>query len=587
MKFSEFAKYLQQLNSTTLRNEIVKTLSELFKKSSEKDIKIICYLLLGELAPSYQGIELNIAEKLMMQVIAKSFEVDINKVKSLFKKTGDLGDVAFTLSKTKENLISNLSIEDVYNKLLAITKQTGEGSQEKKITEMSDLLKQLDSLSIKFVIRIPIGKLRLGFSEATILDALSVLVCGDKSCRSIIEDAFNVTADIGGIAFIVKTKGINGLKNIEAVPGIPIRPSLAERVPTVEEILQKVGKPAAVEPKFDGFRIGIHLWHHNKIKEVKLFSRNGENMTFMFPDIVAAVKKLNVDSIILDGEAMGFNPKTNKFVSFQETVQRKRKYNILEMAQKLPLKVIVFDILYLNGKSLLNEKFVERRKILEKIFKNFKQINLVLNQQILSSDPNEIIKEREKVLNEGLEGLVIKNLEAPYQAGKRGFHWIKFKASAEALQKARSGGGGLLDTVDCLVMAAYSGKGKRAQFGFGGFLLGVRQGENYYTISKLGSGLSEEQFKEINKIIKPLIIDDKPANYVVIKDEKPDVWLEPRIVLEILADEITLSPKHTAGSQEGRGFSLRFPRLVRFRTDKNPEDITTVAEIKKLYKTQK
>ncbi len=358
--------------------------------------------------------------------------------------------------------------------------------------------------------------------------------------------------------------------------------------------MEKAGPKVGVEKKLDGFRTQIHLWTRGN-RNVTLFSRNLENTTNMFPEIVGAAKRLNVKSIILDGETIGYDSKTGKFLPFQETVQRKRKYDIAKFAKKIPLSIFIFDVLYLDGKSLLDLPFKKRREILEKLFKNAGEKGAFrLSSQKITDDPKVIAAELKRGLSSGLEGIVVKNLSRPYEAGSRGFHWIKLKAASAALEELRGGAKKgktqLLDTIDCLLMGAYKGRGKRAGFGVGGFLLGVRGEDNkYYTISRLGTGLSDEQFREAKKRIEKIKSREIPKDYVTDKESFPDIWVLPALVVEILADEITLSPRHTAGRKKtgGRGYSLRFPRLVRFRDDKNPEDATTINEIEKLYKQQK
>ena len=381
---------------------------------------------------------------------------------------------------------------------------------------------------------------------------------------------------------------------------------MAERLKNIEEVIEKAGPEVGVERKLDGFRTQIHIWHEKGKSDfprevglpdtvkVALFSRNLENTTTMFPEIVKAAGELHLKSAILDGETIGFNPKTGKFLPFQETVQRKRKYDIAEFVKKVPLSIFIFDVLYLDGKSLLDLPFKKRRELLEKIFERAgEKGTLRLSPQKITDDPEVIRKELRESLNAGLEGLVAKNLETKYEAGNRGFHWIKLKAASAALGELRGGAKKgktqLLDTVDCLLMGAYKGKGKRTNFGVGGFLLGVRgEDDKYYTISRLGTGLSDEQFREAKKRIEKIKSREMPKNYVADKESFPDIWVRPSLVIEILADEITLSPRHTAGRKKDgrRGYSLRFPRLVRFRDDKNSEDATTVTEIAQLYKKQ-
>lgn len=593
MKFSELSKYLKELEETPSRNKITEILAEVFKKASKDEIDKICYLLLGRIAPQYKSIEFNFAEKMMTRAIAKAFRGNVGDVVREYKKRGDLGDVVEENAKLKTQM-SKLSVGEVYEKLYKMAMESGGGSQERKIGAVVGLLKELDPLSAKYIARIPIGKLRLGFSDITMLDALSLMEVGDKSKRKEIESAYNVTADIGRIAVRVKKGGIGSLGRIEAEPGVPIRPALAERLPTAEKIIEKVGPKVAVEPKYDGFRLQLHLFSKRGQKQIMLFSRNHENVTAMFPEIVAAGKKLHLGSAIFDGEAIGYNPKTKKFLPFQETVQRKRKYGIAQKAKEMPLKVFIFDALYLNGKSLMHEPFVKRRKILENVLKTGGD-TIALTQQKAISDPGDLRLLFNTYSKEGLEGIVAKKLDMAYQAGGRGFHWVKFKKYTGLGKETK----GLADTIDCVLMGAYRGRGKRAGFGYGGFLLGVPgpQGK-YYSLSNLGTGLTDEQFRGMKKMVDKIKVSKMPKEYVVDKTIAPDVWAEPKIVLEILADEITLSPRHTAGrdrparhATQGvaggdrvRGYSLRFPRLIRVRDDKNPEQATSVKEVEKLYR---
>jgi DNA ligase-1 len=570
MLFKDLASYLEKLEKTSSRNEITVILAELFKKSDPSEIDKTVYLLSGRLAPNYKGINFAIAEKMMFRVLAKAYSTEAEKVRQEFKKKGDLGVVAEELAKGSRGG-SGISVTDAYGEMLKAALESGEASQERKVDDMSKLLGKVDPLSARYVARIPVGNLRLGFSDMTILDALSVMIKGDKSARKEIEAAFNVNVDIGMIAQKVKAKGLSALKNIDPVPGTPLRPSLCERLPSAEKILEKVGSPLAVEPKYDGFRSQVHIFKENGQKKIAIFSRNLESTTAMFPDLVEAVKKINVESAILDGEAIGYDLKTDKFLPFQETIQRKRKHGVEEAAKNLPLRLFVFDILSKDGKSLLDLPFIERRKILLDTIPN-KPGNIEVTRQEIVSDPDKIRDLIKQFLGEGLEGAVIKKLEAPYKTGARGYHWVKYKKTTEA---------GVADTIDCLVMGVNKGKGKRAGFGVGAFLVGIRDGNKFKTVSKIGTGLTDEQWKELEARSKKLEVGERPKEYEVDKNLEPDVWMRPSLVVEILADEITKSPIHTAG------LALRFPRLIKFRDDKNPDQATTLGELRKLFEMQK
>lgn len=338
MKFSRLAAFFAKLEATTSRNEIAGTLADLFREAKEDEIAKICYLALGELVPTYRGIEFSIAEKMLLKALAVAYNTPASQVQARYKNKGDLGDTAEILALNIAPK-QELTVADVYERLMEIAKESGTGSQERKIRKTSDLLVSLDPLSAKFVARILIAKLRLGFSDITMLDALSFMIKGDKSGRMAIEQAFNITADIGEIASKVKRGGLSALAQLNPKPGVPIRPSLTERIPDMRDIIRKLGPIVAVEPKLDGLRTQIHLWSKGGKKHVVIFSRNLENTTHMFPEIVKAAQGLAVSSAIFDGEAIGYDPKSGRFAAFQETVQRKRKHGIDEMVKKIPLAI--------------------------------------------------------------------------------------------------------------------------------------------------------------------------------------------------------------------------------------------------------
>ena len=567
MKFSQLADYLEKLEKTASRNEITQILADLFKDADPEETDKIVYLVLGQLAPNYKGIVLNLAERMMVRVIAQAFDEDVNKVRTLYKQKGDLGNVAAELNQRKD---SSISVIEVFDKLMAIANESGEGSQERKVSLMAKLLGDLDGLSGRYVSRIPVGKLRLGFSDMTILDALSFMLRGDKSARVEIEKAFNVSVDIGRIAKLIKAKGLAGVNKIEPLPGTPIRSSLCERLPSAEKILEKVGGKVYIEPKYDGFRSQVHIFEEKGERKVLIFSRNLESTTAMFPDLVEAAKKIKVKNAIFDGEAIGYDEKTDRFLPFQETIQRKRKHGVAEAAVNFPLRLFVFDVLYKDGQSLMGEPFALRRKVLEKI--NFGDHKIEIARQDTVSDPEVIRDFIKKYLSEGLEGAVIKKIDAPYKAGARGYHWVKYKKTTEK---------GVADTIDCLVLGINRGKGKRVGFGAGAFLVGIKDGSKFKSVSKIGTGLTDEQWREIDRRTRALAVKEKPAEYDVHKNLSPDTWVRPSLVVEILADEITRSPIHTAG------LALRFPRLIKFRDEKEPKDATTIKELTKLYEMQK
>jgi len=580
MKFSTLASYFEKLEATSKRLELIDILSKLFKESKAEEIGKICYLIQGRVAPFFEPTEIGMAESTIAQAVARTYGKDKNSVLKLYRQKGNFGLAAVQLATNAKRLTTKaLSVAEVFEELLEIAKFSGEGTVEKKISTLSDLLKELDPISVKHVVNIPLGTLRLGIGDPTVLDALSLAKHGDKSLRPVLEDAYNKTSDLGYVAENFFKHGEKGIRDIKLVVGKPIRPALAERLPSAEEVIKRVGQKFAAEPKFDGFRVQVH----KDGKSVQLYSRNLENTTHAFPDLVkGVVEEVKAKTAILEGEAIAYNLQTEEFLPFQETTKRRRKYKIEEMAKKLPLVMFAFDLLLLNGKDITSEPYSQRRKKLEKILSKENRIIRLAEERILHK-ADEILKFFNEAISEGLEGLMIKKLDSPYQAGGRGFHWIKFK---------RSQAGELTDTVDCVLLGVYSGRGKRTGFGVGGLLVGIydEKRDEFVTISRVGTGLTDEEFRKVNEISQHLKLNRKPAR--VNSKIEPTFWVEPKVVLEIFADEITRSPIHTAGEDPsagsgGVGYALRFPRLVKFReADKRPEDATTVSEIEKMYKQQ-
>jgi DNA ligase-1 len=343
---------------------------------------------------------------------------------------------------------------------------------------------------------------------------------------------------------------------------------LAQRLKSATDMIEKMGE-VSVEPKYDGLRVLIHF---KKDKFIKAFTRNLNDVSPMFPELEKLFEATTSKELILDAEAVGLDETTKKLADFQTTMQRRRKHEISETAHKIPLIFNIFDILYKDSQSLIGEEYLVRRKILGDTIKENKVFKLT--PYLLTSDPKVIVAEHKKQIDAGLEGIIVKRANSTYVPGRTGFRWVKMKEVEEATGK-------LSDTIDCVVMGFTSGQGKRISFGVGQFLAGVADGDNFKTITKVGTGLTDDQFKELSKRLKHLVVKDMPALYQVHKDLTPDFWVEPSVVVELAADDLTVSPKHTAG------YAMRFPRLVKFRDDKSPKQATTIEEVKKLYKLQK
>ncbi|MFH0898757.1 MAG: ATP-dependent DNA ligase [bacterium] len=580
MKFFEVAEVFEQLEKESKRLKITELLADLLRKATPDEAAIIAYLSLGSLRPTYLTTQFNFAQKSMVKVIATLLDKSDVTVVKYGHKSGDLGSI---ISEQFQNRVhKHLSLKDVNNKLLEFLEISGIGSQEKKDKELLALLKDLDPLSGKYVVRIILGHLRLGFSDMTLLDAFSWMEHKDKSIRKKLEDAYNICVDIGEIVKILKENELKGIEKISITPGIPIRPAAAERAPDAKAILKKIG-PCVAQPKLDGFRLQVHIDKTKRKHIIRFFSRNLQDMSAMFPELYEAIQECKVETFVGEGEAIAYDTSTKSFLPFQETVKRKRKYDIEKVAQDFPLKLYFFDLLYLNGESYLDKSHEDRRQALANIIqtkKVEKEEVLFLVEEKKIKDTDALEKYFMENISSGLEGLVVKRPDAVYQPGKRNFNWIKLK---------RQESGSLEDTIDCVILGYYFGRGKRASFGIGALLVGIydKKHDVFVTVAKVGTGLTDKQWKEQKKMCDDIKVQNKPHDVECAKELYPDIWVSPKIVCVIRADEITRSPLHTAGAtKDEAGFALRFPRLMDYRSDKAATDATTVKELKELFDIQ-
>ncbi|HEV2415695.1 MAG TPA: ATP-dependent DNA ligase [Candidatus Dormibacteraeota bacterium] len=570
MTFAELSKFLDRLESTRSRKELVQTLSELYSKASPDEIQPMTYLIQGRLAPFFEPIEIGMGDKLVMAAIAQAAERPVAEISKMFDKLGDLGLVAEEVAVKPRS--KPPSITQVHERLMEIANSSGPGSVEKKRTSFASLLSDLDAGSAKHLVRIALGRLRLGIGDPTVLEALSFAKKGDKSLRPVLEAAYNRTSDLGLIARTFWVEGEKGVEALKITVGRPLRPQLAERLPNPDAVIKKLG-PVVVQPKYDGVRVQIH----KKGSEVRVFSRNLEDYSQMFIELVTAAKKLKDRTLILDGEAIGYNPQSEEYLAFQQTASRRRQHGIKEAAASTPLVAFVFDVLFRNGKDLTALSYEERYALLDAILDDSK---VLLPTPLARTDSAEALTTTLlDNISKGLEGVVVKRMDSPYQAGARNFNWVKLK---------RTSSGQLNDTVDLVLLGYYFGKGKRTDFGLGALLAGVYDAEHdrFETITKIGTGLSDAGWREIHQRADKLQVPEKPARVYSLLT--PDVWLEPEVVVEVLADEITPGTNHTAGKVgEGPGYALRFPRIISFRSgDKRPEDATSVKEIIEMYQQQ-
>jgi len=489
MLFSQLSSYFEKLEATSSRLALIDILADLFKHSSEAEIEKIIYLSQGRIAPFFEATEIGMAEKQVAQAIASAFNSTKQDVLKLYGEVGDMGEAAMQIVRgpVKSNpsrqgsLFASLkvhavgspssfatprkkiTVSDVFEILTQIAKTQGLGTVEKRQVLLSDLLRKSDSNSVRYLVRIPLGNLRLGIGDPTILDGLAKAKLGDKSKRKLLEGAYNRTSDLGLIAKTLWEKGLAAVIKLQVVVGKPIRSELCERLPNAEKAIEKM-EIVSVQPKYDGFRVQIH----KDGDKVSMFSRNLENMTHMFPELIeGTLKQIKTKTAILDTEALAYQPESEEFLPFQETTKRRRKYGIEEMTKTLPLKAFVFDILYKDGKSLIDKPLSERLVILKQ--------TLIINGTLIPAKTQTVRDAKtlniilEDSISKGLEGVVIKKLESPYEAGGRNFNWVKLK---------RQQSGELNDTLDCVILGYVFGKGKRTAFGAGALLVGVYDDKN-------------------------------------------------------------------------------------------------------------
>jgi len=577
MLFSRLAEVFNQLEKTSKRLEMFEILSEFLKKSSKHEIDKVIYLCEENLLPSFYGIEMGMADKMAIKAIASASNKSASEIESLYKKLGDLGLVAEKILEKKRIALLKPKAQDiteVYDLLTKIAKTSGEGSVEHKANMLSGLYLNLSPLEAKYVTRFVLGRLRLGIGDPTIMDSLSKALTGDRmKLRKDIERAYNLCSDLGLVGKVLFEKGIPGLKQFKVKLGFPIRMALAERLATSEDIIKKIGK-CAVETKYDGLRLQIMKDN----EKIEIFSRNHEKMTHMFPDIINGIKnQVKAKTIVIEGEAVAFNEETSELLPFQVTITRKRKYDIEATAKELPLVLFAFDILYLNGKDLTQEPYFKRTKLLENSIK--KGFTIRLAEKIITDNPKILEKFFEENIEKGAEGIIAKRLDAEYQAGARNFNWIKLKRSYK---------GELQDTVDVVIVGYFRGKGLRTKLGIGALLGAVydKKQDEFRTIAKIGSGLTEENWIKLRKMLDEIKTEAKPKR--VDSLIKPDVWISPKYVFTIMADEITKSPMHTCcRHNDDIGFALRFPRIQGWIRDKKPDDATSTYEIEKMFSMQR
>jgi len=587
MLFEVLVKALDSAERTTSRTQLTSILVDLFKKSESDIIDKVIYLLQGKLWPDWAGLpELGVGVKLLIKAMSKAFNVKENDIEALYVKLGDSGKVAEYLKSTRPSQVSGglakfiqkaevtkLTVVEVYDTLAKVALAVGEGSRDVKINLIASLLSKATPLEAKYIARLVEGRLRLGIGDATIMDALSITFTGSSLNRQLVEYAYNVRADLGNVAKILATKGLDGLKGIAPTPGIPIRPMLAERLSDPQEILDKTGGLALVEYKYDGERAQIHKTGD----KVLIFSRRLENITHQYPDVAELAKEnVKASEAIVEGEIVCVDPDTGAMRPFQELMHRKRKHDIHDAVREYPVAVYLFDALYVDGVNLISEPIKTRREVLTKVVVENERFRL--SEALTVSSAPDLEKFFLKAVEEGAEGVMVKAMHAQsvYQAGARGWLWIKYKRDYKSE---------MTDTVDLVVVGAFKGRGRRGGK-IGALLVAAYDPDTdtFQTVCKVGSGFTDEDLNKLDELISPYAIEHKHPR--VVSEMEPDIWTVPALVIEVLGAELTLSPQHTCcrgAVKKGAGISIRFPRFIRWREDKGPEDATTTKELVEMY----
>ena len=578
MDYSKIAEKYEELEGISGRNEMTRVLASLLKETPRDELPLLVYLTQGRLRPDYEGVELGLAEKLALRVVSSATGLSAERVYSAYIKHGDIGTAAAELLETRGQgtlFSEKLTLKRVYETLLRIARQSGSGSVDLKLKELGSLLSDATPSEAKFIMRTVTGELRLGVADYTVLDAAASAFLGGKSERGAIERAYNVHPDLGYVVAQVAESGLRGVQAIRVEVGVPIRPMLAERLSTATAIVKKMGeKVVAAEYKLDGERLQIHKDEGS----VELFSRRLESITGNYPDAVELVREhVKPGKAILEAEVVAINEDTGEYLPFQELMHRRRKHGVEQAVRDYPVALNFFDILYADA-DITEKPYTYRRKKLLDMVDETERTRLV--PAIRSSDPAKIEAFMEEAIENGCEGLMLKDPASSYRAGARGFAWIKLK------REYRSE---LTDTIDLVVIGAFHGRGRRAGT-YGTYLLGTYDEKRalYTSVAKIGTGFSDADLERIPVLLRPYESHVKPAD--VESNLVPDAWFRPNMVIETIAQELTLSPIHTAAMgriRQGAGISLRFPKFTgRIRDDKGPEDATTVEEIIGMYRRQ-
>ncbi|XP_028186713.1 DNA ligase 1-like isoform X3 [Glycine soja] len=567
---------ISQESKRIVITDIVCNLLRTVMHCTPEDLVKVVYLSANRIAPAHEGVELGIGEASITKALAEAYGTNEAWIKTQYQKKGDLGLVAKE-SRSSQPMIMMfkpevLTIRKVFNTFRLIAKEYGKESQEKKKNHMKALLVSATDCEPQYLIRLLQSKLRIGYAEKTLLAALGQAAVYTEEhsklppdiqspleeASNIVKQVYSVLPDYDKIISALLTEGLWMLpKKCNFTPGVPIGPMLSKATKGVSEILNKFQDVEfTCEYKYDGERAQIHYLENGS---VEIYSRHAERNTGKFPDVVAAVsrlKKPTVSSLILDCEIVAYDRQTQTIRSFQALSTRARK-NVEMEDIKVDVCIFAFDLLYLNGQALLQENLRVRR---EHLYASFEEEPgfLQFATTITSNDVEEIQKFLDQAVGASCEGLIIKTLneDATYEPLKRSLNWLKLKKDYMD---------NIGDSLDLVPIAAFHGRGKRTGV-YGAFLLACYDSDNeeFQSICKIGTGFSEAVLEERSSSLRSKVIPKPKAYYRFGESINPDVWFEA-----------------------SEGISLRFPRLLRVRPDKSPEQASSSEQVAEMYNAQK
>jgi DNA ligase-1 len=581
MEYGELAEVYNKLEGTAKRLEKTSIISGLLKKTDSDELSAIMLLLQGRIYPPWDERKIGVASRLVLKAINIASGVDAVEIEEEWKQSGDLGLTAEKIISSKKQITlfsASLDIKKVFDNFVKLASMEGEGSVDQKVKLIAELLTSARPLEAKYIVRTVLEDLRVGVGEGSVRDAIvwaflypveynkeeNDIQLSDESraeynkCVDALQEAYDITNDFSEVAVIAREKGIDGLQNISLEIGRPIKVMLYQKAKDMEDAFEIVGRPAILQYKYDGFRMQLHREGH----KIRLFTRRLENVTKQFPDVVEVIRNhIKSSNYILDAEIIGIDPKTGKWLAFQNISQRiKRKYGIHQMAKDIPVMVNIFDAMQVNGENIVKKPYSKRIELVKKITSEIPE-KLQLAKEIITEDVKEAEKFYNKSLDLGNEGIMVKALDKPYRPGSRVGYGVKVKP--------------VMETLDLVIVGADWGEGKRANW-LSSFTIACKSGDKFLEIGKVGTGIKEKDeegisFGQLTSMLKPIIISEKGK----------EVAVKPSVIIEVNYEEIQASPTY------GSGFALRFPRLVRLREDKALDEVSDISLVKELYEKQR